>query len=183
MSQDVRGDSVVLASFPNRWAAESMLGSLGHTFRHKARKRGNNAFVISGNSDGSLNLTESRVLEARGLAHTLIKFAADVMVGFIGIGATLQGVAGWRRAAKTHAPHVGSDDTKSRAVLDQAGPDAAVAMVRCKDPTTRATVRAKATESAISSWDGSLTEFLASLDSGSEQDWIRDALGEPSADH
>src|SRR5262249_7884608 len=57
-------------------------GSLGHTFGHKARKRGNDAFVISGNADGSLKLTESRVLDARGLAHTLIKIPASVMVGF-----------------------------------------------------------------------------------------------------
>jgi len=183
MSQENAADSVVLASYANRWAVERMLGSLGHTFGHKARKRGNEAFVISGNADGSLNLTESRVLEAKGLIHTVLKVTASMMVGLIGIGSMLKGAGGVRHAARTHASHVGSDDTKVQAILAKAGPDGAVALVHCKDQETRNTVAAKA-KSATSSWDGSLTKFLASLDPGSEQDWLRTALGEPSsADH
>jgi hypothetical protein len=42
-------------------------------------------------------------------------------------------------------------------------------------------VAAAAADSAEDSWDGSLTEFLAALDPGSDHDWVRAAVGEPSS--
>ncbi len=48
---------VVIASFPNRHAAERMLASLGPGFRRNANKGHAEAFVITGNADGSLKLT------------------------------------------------------------------------------------------------------------------------------
>lgn len=53
-------DWVVIASFENRHAAEHVLASLGHELRRNARKGRSDAFVVSGNADGSLKLTESR---------------------------------------------------------------------------------------------------------------------------
>jgi hypothetical protein len=65
-------ECVVIASFENRRAAEHMLVSLGHQFRRNARKGHADAFVVSGNADGSLKLTESRVLEASGFTATIL---------------------------------------------------------------------------------------------------------------
>jgi hypothetical protein len=59
-------DSVILASFENRHAAERMMASLGRGFRKKHRKGHATALVISGNKDGSLEVTQSRVLTAGG---------------------------------------------------------------------------------------------------------------------
>jgi hypothetical protein len=46
--------SVVVASFPSRRAAEHMLASLGRDFRRTARKGHATAFVVSENSDRSM---------------------------------------------------------------------------------------------------------------------------------
>ena len=58
------GESVVIARFDSYRHAEHMLASLGRGFRTKARKRGATAVVVRGNPDGSLKVTESRVLSA-----------------------------------------------------------------------------------------------------------------------
>jgi Tfp pilus tip-associated adhesin PilY1 len=76
---------------------------------------------------------------------------------------------------------VGSDAHRTHKILAEAGPNAAIALVRCKDQETRQMVAAAAADSARASWDGSLTEFLAALDPGSTDDWVRAALGEPSS--
>ncbi|MGW1996447.1 hypothetical protein [Embleya sp. NPDC001921] len=65
-------ESVVLAGFDDHRRAEHMLASLGRDFRRKARKDGATAVVITGNTDGSLKLTRSRVLTAGGLTHALM---------------------------------------------------------------------------------------------------------------
>jgi len=65
--------SVVLASFDSYRHAEHMLASLGREFRRKARKDGTTAVVVRGNTDGSLKLTQSRVLTASDLTSTLIR--------------------------------------------------------------------------------------------------------------
>jgi len=57
--------SVVIARFDSYRHAEQMLASLGRGFRTKARKGGTTAVVVRGNPDGSLKVTESRVLSAR----------------------------------------------------------------------------------------------------------------------
>lgn len=179
-----RGQSIVLATFKNRVAAERMLASPGRKFRHGARKGKADVFVISGNADGSLKLTESRAVEASAAISTLIHVTGSILVGFMGSISTLKEAVGVRRAARVRASHVGSDDVRSHEILDQVGPGAAAALVRCRDQATRDTVTAKATDSAVTTWDGSLAEFLADLDPGSKHDWVRAALGEPSsADH
>jgi hypothetical protein len=126
-------ESVVLASFENRHAAEHMLLSLGRGFRKKARKGGATALVVSGNKDGSLKLTESRVLEAGGLTATLLHISVSWTGGFWGTLSTLKGVKAGAHAARKRQSHVGSDEQRAHAIIAEAGPQAAIALVRCKD--------------------------------------------------
>ena len=172
---------VVIASFPNRHAAEHMLASLGRGFRRNANKGHAEAFVITGNADGSLKLTKSRVLEAGGLASTIARIAVFVMVGLIGVVAMFKGAKATAHAAHKHQSHVGSDEQHAHAILAQAGPDAAIALVHCKDRETGKTVAAGAADHASYCWDGSLPDFLAALDPGSQHDWVRDALDQPTS--
>ena len=76
---------VVIASFADRRAAEHMLASLGREFRRNARKGRADAFVINANADGSLKITESRVLEAGSLVSMLIRLSLSWTVGFLGL--------------------------------------------------------------------------------------------------
>ena len=175
-------ESIVLATFKSRAAAERMLASLGRKFRHDARAGKANVFVISANADGSLKLTESRAVEASGLFSTVIHVTGAVLVGFIGMFSTLKEAFRVRRSTHVHASHVGAGDIKSHQILAQVGPDAALALVRCKDEEMRHQVTEKVADSAMSTWDGSLPEFLADLDPGSKDDWVRNALGEPPTD-
>jgi hypothetical protein len=174
-------ESVVLASFANRAAAEHMLASLGREFRKKFRKGDVAAFVVSGNADGSLKLTESRVLSTSGVVSALIRISLAWTVGLLGLFSTLKGAKSEAHAIHLREAHVGSDEQAAHAILAEAGPDAAVAMVCCKDQETRDAVTQRAAERAIRSWDGSRTEFLAGLDRGPKHDWVRAALGEPSS--
>ena len=177
---DAAQDFVILASFGNRHAAEHMLASLGRGFRKKRRKGHVSAFVIHGNKDGSLTLTQSRVLSIRGLVYTITHIALSWTIGFIGISSMLRGTKGAARQVRDHKSHVGSDEQRVHEVLAHVGPDAALVLVRCDDQETRLAVVARAAASASKSWDGSRAEFLAGLDPGSQHDWLRAAVGEPS---
>ena len=177
---DATQDFVILASFENRHAAEHMLASLGRGFRKKHRKGHVTAHVIHGNKDGSLTLTHSRALSIRGLVYTTTHIALSWTIGFIGISTMLRGTKGAAHQAREHKSHVGSDEHRVHEVLAQVGPDAALVLVRCDDQETRLAVVARATASASERWDGSRAEFLAGLDPGSQHDWLRAAVGEPS---
>ena len=119
-------------------------------------------------------------MEASGLFSTVIHVTGAVLVGFIGMFSTLKEAFRVRRATHVHASHVGSGDIKSHQILAQVGSDAALALVHCKDEGMRHQVTEKAADSAVSTWDGSLHEFLADLDPGSKHDWVRAALGVPT---
>ena len=173
-------ESVVLASFANRHAAEHMLSSLGREFRKKARKGHVDAFVTSGNIDGSLKLTRSRVLTAASGASFLIRVSLSWTVGLMGLVSTLKGAESGAHAVHKREAHVGSDEQAAHAILAKAGPNGAVALVCCTDRETRHAVAARAADRASYHWDGSRTEFLADLDPGPKHDWVRAALGEPS---
>ena len=174
------GDSVVLASFDSYRHAEHMLASLGRGFRRKARKGGATAVVVRGNPDGSLKVTESRVLSASDLAAVVLRVSLAWMIGFLGLLSTLKGARSEARAARAREGHVGSGEHRAHEILAEAGPHAAIVLVRCRDQETRQMVAAAAAGSARGSWDGSLTEFLAALDPGSAHDWVRAAVGEPA---
>jgi len=171
---------VILASFENRRAAEHMLASLRRGFRTKHRKGHATALVISANKDGSLKLTQSRVLSASGFVYTLLRIGLSVTIGFMGLFSTLKGAKGGVHEARERGSHVGSDEQAVHAILAKAGPHAALVLVCCDDQELRQAVVAKAAERASESWDGSRAQFLARLDPGSQHDWIRAALGEPS---
>jgi hypothetical protein len=173
-------ESVVLASFENRHAAEHMLLSLGRGFRRKARKGRATAFVVSGNKDGSLKLTESRVIEAGELTAVLLHISVSWMVGFLGTLSTLKGVKAGAHAAHKHESRVGSNEQRAHEIIAEAGPEAAIALVRCKDAEMAQAVAARAADRGRYSWHGPLAQFLAGLDPGSTDDWVRAALDEPS---
>jgi hypothetical protein len=177
----VAQQTVVLASFENRHAAEHMLISLGRRFRKKAREGEATAFVVSGNKDGSLKLTESRVVEASDLTRALVHISVAWMVGFWGTLSALKGVKAGAHAAHKRESHVGSDEQRAHEIIAEAGPHAAIALVRCKDPEMAKTVAARAADRGRHSWHGSLPKFLAGLGPGSKYDWVREALDQPSS--
>jgi hypothetical protein len=179
-AQGTAQESVVLASFENRHAAEHMLLSLGRGFRKKAHRGGATAFVVSENKDGSLKLTESRVLEANELTAMLLHLSVSWMVGFLGVLSTLKGAKATAHAARKKESHVGSDDQRAHEIIAEAGPKAAIALIRCKGAEMGQAVAARAADRGRHSWQGSLAQFLAGLDPGSKDDWVRSALDEPS---
>jgi hypothetical protein len=173
-------DSVILASFENRHAAEHTLASLGRGFRQKHRKGHATGLVISANKDGSLKVTQSRVLSASGLVYTAIRIGLSMSIGFMGITSWLRGAKGSIHEVRARESHVGSDEHAAHAVLAHVGADAAVVLVCCDDQETRQAVVAQAADRASESWDGSRAQFLAALDPGSQHDWLRAAIDEPS---
>ena len=170
---------VVLASLDSRPAAERMLASLGRGFRSKARKGQLSAFVVSANKDGSLKLTQSRVLTAGGVTAALMRVPLALMVGFLGLFSATRGAQSFGHAVHVREARVGSDEQAAHAIIARAGAHAAITLVCCEDADTRDEVAARAAERASDSWDGSRTEFLAALDPGSKHDWVRTALDKP----
>lgn len=99
----------------------------------------------------------------------------------MGLFSTIKGAKGGLHAAHAREGHVGADEHRAHQILTDAGPHAAIALVRGKDPETRRMVAAAAADNTRYSWEGSLAEFLAALDPGSTHDWVRAALGESSS--
>jgi hypothetical protein len=176
---DAAEDSVILASFENRRAAEHMLASLRRGFRKKHREGHATALVISGNKDGSLKLTQSRVLSATGFVYTVTRVSLSWTIGFMGMLSSLQGAKGAVHEVHTRESHVGSDEQAIHEVLARVGPDAALVLVWSNDQELRQAVVARATDRASEEWDGSRAQFLAALDPGSQDDWLRAAVGDP----
>jgi uncharacterized membrane protein len=72
---DPAQESIVLARFESRHGAEQMLASLGRGFRKEHRKGHAKAVLVSGNQDGSLKLTQSRVLTASSFVSTVLRIS------------------------------------------------------------------------------------------------------------
>ena len=180
-SDDSGPETIVLASFPTRRAGEHMLATLRRKFRRTARKGHATALVVSANRDGSLLLKQSRVLTASGFVSTLIRLSLSWTVGFMGIISSLKGAEGGIHAVRVRERHVGSDEHRAHAILAEAGPRAAVVLVRCRDQEMSPHVTKQASEHACYGWHGSRREFLAGVDPGSQYDWVRAALGEESS--
>src|SRR4029450_737374 len=128
----------------------------------------------------TLKVTASRVLEAGDLTATLMRISLSWVVGFLGLFSMFKGGRTGVRSAEERKGHVGAEEHRGHEILADAGPHAAVVLVRCKDQQTRQMVAAAAADNAKASWDGPLTEFLAALDPGPAHDWVRKAVGEPS---
>jgi hypothetical protein len=178
---DAAQESVVLASFENRHAAEQMLMSLGRGFRKKARNGSATAFVVSANKDGSLKLTESRALEATGITAALMHIFVSWMVGFWGTISALKGIKAGAHAAHKRESHVGSDEQRAHEIIAEAGPKAAIVLIRFGDAELGKVVAARAADRGRYSWHGSLSRFLDGLDPGGKHDWVRTALDQPSS--
>jgi hypothetical protein len=172
-------DAVVISSFDSYPHAEHRVAKLGWGFRKKARKGDATAVVVRGNEDGSMKVTESRVLSANQLVCVLLHVSLSWTVGFLGLFSTFKGAKSGARATHAHQRHVGSSKHRAHEVLADAGPHAAIVLIRCHEPT-RQTIAAELANGASSSWDGSLSQFLASLDPGSTDDWVRAAVGVPA---
>ena len=170
---------VVLASFENRRVAERMVASLGRGFRKLHRKGHATALVISGNEDGSLSLTQSRVVSASGVVYTGMRISLSVAVGFMGMISSLQGAKGAVHEVHQRGSHAGTAQRRAQEILAEVGPDAAVVLISSDDQATRQAAVAAAADRATRSWDGSRETFLAGLEPGSEHDWVRAALDEP----
>jgi hypothetical protein len=137
--------------------------------------------VVRGNPDGSLKVTESRVLSAGDFIYTVTRVLLSWAIGLMGILATFKGAKEEVHAARERRGRAGSDEHQVHEILAEAGPHAAMTIVRCEDQQTRQMVAAAAAGSARDSWDGPLTEFLAALDPGPGHDWVRAAVGEPAS--
>jgi len=181
MAAGAKQESVILASFENRHAAEHMLASLRRGFRNEARKGHATALVITANKDGSLKITQSRVLTVGAFVYTLARISLAVTIGFTGALSTLKGARHGVSEVQARGSHVGSDEQAAHAILARVGPNAALVLVACEDEEMRQAVAARAADRATESWDGSRSQFLADLDPGSHHDWLRTALGEPSS--
>ena len=167
---------VVLASFENRHAAEHMLVSLRRGFRKEARKGHATALVVSGNQDGSLMLTQSRVLSTSGVVYTVARISLSVTIGFTGIISTLKGAKSAVHEARERDSHVGSDEAAVHGILARVGPDAALFLICCDDEELRRVVVRRTDERARETWGGSRAQFLDCLDPGSQHDWLRVAV-------
>ncbi len=170
---------VLLASFENRRAAERMVASLGRGFRKMHRKGHATALVISGNEDGSLSLSQSRIVSASGVVYTGMRISLSVAVGFMGMISSLQGAKGAVHEVRERGSHAGTAQRRAQEILAEVGPDAAVVLISTDDQAMRQAAVAAATDRASRSWDGSRETFLAGLEPGSEHDWVRAALNEP----
>jgi len=156
---------------------------LGEAFRKKARAGLVTAVVVTGNSDGSLRLTQSHVVTASGFVTTLIRLPLMWRIGLIGLVTSAKGVEGGVHAVKIFQRHVGSDVHPAQQILKEAGPRSAIVLVRSKDPDTGQAFVEAAEANASRYWHGSLTELLDALDPGTTDDWVRTALGQrPSTD-
>jgi hypothetical protein len=177
--EEPQQDSVVISSFDSYSHAEHRVAKLGWGFRKKARKGDATAVVIRGNADGSMKVTESRVLSANQLVSVLLHLSLSWTVGFLGLFSTFKGAKSGARATHAHQRHVGSNEDRAHEVLAHVGPDAAIVLIRCHEQT-RQTVADGLANGASDSWDCSLGEFLSSLDPGNTDDWVRAAVGVPA---
>lgn len=173
-------ESVVVATFPNRHAAEHMVASLGRGFRRKARKGEVAAFLVTGNRDGSFSLVQSRVLTASGVVAAGIGVTVATVAGLLGIVSALRGGRTVVHAARHRQAHVGADEEQLRHILARLGADACATVIRCAGPQGEGAVATLAAARASDSWHGSRAEFLAALDQAvGSHDWLRAAFDEP----
>lgn len=174
-------ETVVLATFANRHAAEHMLASLGRDFRRKARKGEVAAFLITGNADGSFSLVQSRVLTAGGISVAAIGVTVATLAGLLGMMSALRGGKTVVHAARKRETHVGVDAERLREILAQAGPHACVTLVLCADPDVEDAVVSLAAARAHDSWHGSRAEFVTGINEAvGNYDWLLAALDQPA---
>ena len=85
-----------------------MVASLGRGFREEHRKGRATALVISSNEDGSLKLTQSRVLSTSGVVYTGMRISLSVAMGCMGMLSSLRGARGGINEVRERGSHVGA---------------------------------------------------------------------------
>ena len=167
-------ESVVVASFSSRRAAELMVASLGHRFRHQALKGAATAYVVTRDHDGSFKVAQSRSVTATGVVANVGKFAAIVVAGLYGIGPAIKGVKAAGHRAHQRQSGVGQDANRLAKLFDELGPNGACVLLSCVDEETAATAAKRADERGSHSSHYSQSDFLAVLDHlGNGYDWLR----------
>jgi hypothetical protein len=136
-----------------------MVGSLGRGFRKEHREGHAMAFVISSNEDGSLKLTQSRILSASGVVYTGMRISLSVAMGFMGMLSSLRWAKGGIKEVRERGSHVGADEQQAHEILARAGPHAALVLVACDDHETRQATVAKAADQASQSWTAHARNF------------------------
>ena len=101
----------------------------------------------------------------------------SIAIGFLGVLSGLKGVKQTGHAVHVHQHHVAQDEQHVHAILASAGSRSALLLVRCNDSEEFKPVTSATAKGAVYSWQGSLSQFLAALDPGSEDDWVRAAIG------
>lgn len=86
------------------------------------------------------------------------------MVGFWGTFSALKEIEAGAYAVRKRESHVGSDEQRAQEIIAEAGPNAAVALLRCKDAEIGQAVAAHAADRGRHAWHGSLPKFFAGLD-------------------
>ena len=172
-------ESVVVASFSSRRAAERMVASLGHRFRHQALKGGATAYVVTRDHDGSFKVAQSRSATATGVVSNVGKFAAIVVAGLYGIGPAIKGVKAAGHRAHQRQSGVGQNANRLAELFDELGPNGACVLFSCVDDETAATAAKRADERGSHSSHYSQRDFLAVLEHlGHEYDWLRPTVSE-----
>jgi hypothetical protein len=115
-------ESVVIARFDSYRRAERMAASPGREFGRKARKGGAIAVVVRGSPDGSLMVTEPRVLSAGDVASGLMPVSLARIAGFMSPFSMAKGARGGVCAAEGRGGGVGSGEHRAREILAGAGP-------------------------------------------------------------
>jgi hypothetical protein len=145
-----------------------------------SRKGEADALVVTANQDGSLKVKQSRALRAGNFTNVVVHLSLSLLIGFLGLVSALKGVKESGHALHVHQGHVGQNEHEVHAILASAGTGSALVLVRCDDTEMLNSVSSATTKGAIYSWQGSVSDFLAALDPGSENDWVRTAVGNPS---
>jgi len=109
-------------------------------------------------------------LTGGAFAAAAIHVSASIMLGFAGIRASVKGARSGVHAARVRSGHVGPGEHRAHEILAEAGPHAALLLVRCSEPEVAQTVLGAVADRARFSWEGALDEFLAGLDPGPEHD-------------
>jgi hypothetical protein len=145
-----------------------------------SRKGHADALVAKANADGSLEVRQSRALKTGNLTNLVIRLSLSISIGFLGLLSALRGAKRSGHALHVHQHHVGKDEQQVHAILASAGSRSALLLVRCSDKEMLKPVASATSKGAVYSWQGSLGEFLASLDPGSDDDWVRAAISKAS---
>jgi hypothetical protein len=98
-----------------------------------SRKGHADALVVEANTDGSLEVGQSRAVKTGNLANLVLRLSLSIAIGFLGLLSALRGAKQSGHAIRVHQHHVGQDEQQVPAILSSAGSRSALLLVRCDD--------------------------------------------------